>query len=444
VLSLGGLFPLNGCGLVRNVDAAPVEGLQTVVRVVWTTSAILNGHVEFGPLGDCARYKTPMVGLGDTHEALLLGLPPATEACYKIIATDGDFEWPEATRTVQTGNIPAAVPNFQVPVHDRGLVDEGFLLAASGTTPGLVLILDRDGHVVWYQPADEGYVSPQAQPDPTTGGVIHNRFSKDFSLDVGTVRRIDVDGALLDEIRTPLAHHSFEVLDDGTIAWLAIDVREHSDWGDVVGDALREVTADGADRAVWSTWNDWEIRDLDESDREFYPQGADWTHGNFLSWSDVRQSYTLSFRNVNTIVELDRDGDLLRGVGEYGDHTVDDLDGLVQYPHSAYWTDEGTLLFTTTPGGGEETWAVELAFDADTGTAERIWSWGEGEGFYAQVLGEALRLPNGNTLVNFGSEGVVVEVTENGETGWRLETPTGYFPGHLTFIRDLYDPAAQD
>ncbi len=153
----------------------------------------------------------------------------------------------------------------------------------------------------------------------------------------------------------------------------------------------------------------------------------------------------MSFRNVDTVVELDRDGDLVRAVGGHGTHALTGGDQLVGKPHSAYWTDSGTLLFTTTPSTSpEETRAIELGFDDEAGTAEVIWSWGEGEGFFAKVLGEALRLPNGNTVVNFGSEGVVVEITPDGEVGWRLETPTGYFPGHLTFIRDLYDPAAQD
>jgi len=400
--------------------------------------------VEFGPLGACSRHRTPSVGLGRSHETLLLGLPSASEICYRVVPTEGPLSWPEPFRTVHTGNLPAAVPDLNVTIKDLDQVEEGFWLAASGINPGLVLIFDRDGEVVWYQPADVGYVSPQALPDPATNGFMYNRFSKDFDDDVGSVLRLHPDGQLLEEIRTPLAHHSFARHEDGTTAWLALDVRDHDEWGTVVGDALREVAPDGADRAVWSSWNDWEVIDPLENDGGFYPQGIDWTHGNFLAWDPARQSYTVSFRNVNTIVEVDRDGHILRGVGDYADPVADEVEDLVHYPHSAHWTDQGTLLFTTTPGDGKETWAVELAFDPETGEAERVWSWGEGEGFYARVLGEALRMDNGNTVVNFGSAGVVVELTPSGEVAWRLETPAGYFPGHLTYIRDIYDPAAQD
>ncbi len=437
-------FVFAGCGLVRNISATPVPGLSTVVKVTWTTSAELDGYVEFGPEGDCSRYQTPAVGVGTKHEALLLGLPSNTDSCFRVVATDASFEWPEAHRSIRTGNLPAAIPNLQVPIHAEGEVEDGFFLAASGTSPALVLIFNREGQVVWYQPSDEGFISPQALLDPESGDIFYNRFSKDFSLDEGTVRRVAMDGTLVEEVRTPLAHHSFSRLEDGTLSWLAIDVRETSVWGSVVGDVIREVSPEGVDRAIWSTWDDWEIRGLDEFQMEFYSQGADWTHGNFLSWDPVRQTYTLSCRNANIIVEFDREGQLLRGVGDYGDHALDDRDKLIQYPHSATWTENGTLLFTTTPLLGEETWAVELALDESTGTAERVWSWGEGEGLYAKVLGEAFRLANGNTVINFGSEGVVVEVTADGEVEWRMESPAGYFPGHLNFIRDLYDPASED
>jgi len=431
--------------MVYNVVAEPVDGLATVIRVSWDSPEDMGGYVEFGPDGDCTRWKTPDIGPGPDHEALLLGLPSATEACFRIVATEGSFRWPDKERTIQTGNLPAAVPALEVPLYDEGLVGDGFFLAASGTAPALVLILDRQGRVVWHQPADEGFVSPQALPDATTGGYLYNRFSKDFSQDVGAVRRVAADGNTLEEVRTPLAHHSFELLDDGTIAWLALDVRDTEDWGPVVGDVIREVSAEGVDRAAWATWDTWEAEAAEDWSRDFYPQGYDWTHANFLSWSEARQSYTVSFRNVSTVAEIDRDGDLLRSVGYHGDHDIAGDDGsLVHFPHSAVWTERDTLLFTTTPTDTEETRAVELAFDEADGSAEVVWTWGEGEGHYAKVLGEAVRLADDNTLVNFGSEGVVVEVTPEGEIGWRLETPAGYFPGHLTFIRDLYDPAAKD
>ena len=105
-------------------------------------------------------------------------------------------------------------------------------------------------------------------------------------------------------------------------------------------------------------------------------------------------------------------------------------------PHAGYWTDAGTLMVFTTPrwGAAKNSMGVELAFDDDNKTTEVVWEYGYDLGYNTIVMGESTRLDNGNVLMNFGSKGIVEEVTADGEAVWRVYTATGTFPGHWSFV----------
>lgn len=58
-------------------------------------------------------------------------------------------------------------------------------------------------------------------------------------------------------------------------------------------------------------------------------------------------------------------------------------------------------------------------------TFEVAWEYGVGPGqaFFSQFLGAAQRLPNGSTLLTVGTEGRVIEVTQEGEIVWEYQYP---------------------
>jgi hypothetical protein len=65
----------------------------------------------------------------------------------------------------------------------------------------------------------------------------------------------------------------------------------------------------------------------------------------------------------------------------------------------------------------------EYAVDEATQTLQEVWSFGTGQGVYGDTLGEAWRLPAGNTLHNYGSEPRVREITPDGVVVWDIVWP---------------------
>jgi hypothetical protein len=409
----------------------------TVIRVSWILTEEADAWVEYGSSPNCNSMQTP-VQTGVENEVLLLGLPPVTESCFVLkTASDGE-EGQSEQAAFRTENVPSNVEPMEVEQVEPDAYDDGFWVGSNPSGPALVYIINRKGETVWWHMGSENAVIPQVALAPNGEGLYFNEFQRDFSIDDSSVIWMGFDGEVKARFPTPLGHHSYVWLPDGRLAYLAIDVRETEDFGAVVGDKI--LVTDGTDvTEIYNTWDDERLPLLenDSWDSNFYPQGFDWTHANYLSYSEARNSFTISYAHVDAVFEVDADtGEHLRSIGQLGTHTVDT--GLLGRPHAAEWTEDGTLMVFTTPLKTRESRGVEIAFDDENLSTEVIWSYGEGLNYHTIIMGALRHLPNGNTLMNFGSKGILEELSPDGEVVWRAYTATGQFPGHVTFVSNLY------
>jgi len=335
-------------------------------------------------------------------------------------------------------------PRLNVTIAGTGEA-HGYLLGAwLGEDPKLFLA-DREGRIFWDVRGEGGILSPVISQPRDGTGLLYNAFAEDRSLDLGAVYRVGLDGTRLDSVRTEEAHHTFVDLPDGSIAYLAMDIRQHELHGSVVGDRVVEIHPDGRVSQVFSVWEHLDVIPHGDWASTFYPQGHDWTHANALHYDELADSYLISFRNVSQVLEVDRStGEILRAFGgPLSDYAVDPPEAAFTYQHGAHWTREGTLLLTSSGspvGGGlgdQETWASEFEVDEEAGTLREVFTYGRGDGLHARALGEAHRLPNGNTLVNWGTEGLLREVTPGGGVVWEMRAGGEAFFGRVSYLDDI-------
>jgi hypothetical protein len=76
------------------------------------------------------------------------------------------------------------------------------------------------------------------------------------------------------------------------------------------------------------------------------------------------------------------------------------------------------MVSTKFEDGGTETWVREYEVDEEAEMLREVWRFGEGEGLYGATEGEALVLPSGNVLHNYGGLPIVREATREGEVVW--------------------------
>jgi len=427
------------------VEVTVDDAVPSIVHLAWSTDVPGRSWVEYaGPEDE--TMSTPVVDDGATeHAATLLGLPFLQECEWRAVTeVDGDELW--AGGTVETGGMPSAFPDLRLVSWDEDRAsDERFFAGTYLDSVGLFAI-DREGQYRWFHEFGR-FLLPDFDLSQD-GTLLFSSYSIDRTVDLGEIHEVSWDGSVSVDRRLVLGHHSFAELPDGTIAYVAVDIR---DWYDpiegalvpVVGDRISILPADGGD--PWTFFSTWDWRDPQVHDRwndGFYEDlGADWTHANAVRYDEQTDSYLLSLRNMDTVLEIDGStAQVLREFGRSG-YTFGSGSFEFSFQHDPNWTPERTLLMLSTDEEVKQTWAVEYLVDPDARVLREVWRHGDDESIYAQYQGGVRILSNGNRLVNFGSAGVLQEVTEDGDVVWEVRGGTGAAFGATRAFESFYDPS---
>ncbi len=449
------LLAIPGCCDFK-VEDHPHESIANVIRLDWETDEPGVSWVEYGLDKDYGMVTSISEEAGTSHTAFLLGLPPLSEVHWKAI-TEVDGEEMSCDGKTETNGLPSDLPDMLVTTYEPDKVYGDYVIGTAFGTVPCVFVVDREGEWLWYQRIDGRSNPVEIEFEDGTNNVLYNSFLTDHEEDEGYIHRVSFGLDVSDDIRTELAHHSFTQLPDGSLAYMAIDVRDYDVTGKgeepVVGDAVEVITPEGDQYTLFSSWEWAEPYYHDRWDGGFYPQGGDWTHGNSITYYEgqdgERDTMIISFRNYDGFIEIYPDSCDESGACEVkqsfaidGDKetwTFADEEESFAYQHDPNWTPDGTLLMMSTEDGTRQTMAAEYALDEATGTMERIWTHGDGENIYVVVQGTARVLPNGNRMINFGSAGVVRELDPNGDIVWEMVALAGTAYGNTLPFDDFYD-----
>jgi outer membrane protein assembly factor BamB len=226
-------------------------------------------------------------------------------------------------------------------------------------------------------------------------------------------------------------HHHIHWTPEGNAMFLLDDRRtfETFDGKLLVGDQIVEWDP-RRNAMVWS----WHLFDhhIPETDRR------DYSHANTIEPDSRDGSLIVSCRNMNQLLKVDKEtGEILWRLGVDGDFEMDPAD-YFYHQHSPELQPDGNILLfdngTARPKvhGGEYSRALELEVDEEARTARAVWSYRHDPDLFCPIWSDADRLPNGNTLITFGTrtEGDTtryVEVTPEKDVVWDVELrPSGW------------------
>ncbi len=200
-------------------------------------------------------------------------------------------------------------------------------------------------------------------------------------------------------------------------------------WGASDTVALTHLDPDGTKQIIWNCTDDYEAHEC-------------WM--NTCNWSEEHGTILASMFMSSTVFEVDvASGDILRQMGQMteGDaYAFDPPESMFDYQHYPYWLDADTILVSTHDGTFGKQIAAEYTVDDKTQTLTRGWTYVSTD-IWAEQVGEAIRLPNGNTLQGYGQNGGVREVTTDGDIAWQVmwvTPPSQRTVGHTLLIPDLY------
>ncbi len=431
--------------------------VNTVLVVDWDqTEASDTVKLRFTFENDEWSESTTEPGTKGAHELPVFGVPELTDVTIQIVGeTDGNEVICETSGT--TGKIPDSVPRATLREFDPSIASSNrWMLGTVEKTPEIlgmyegvftVYILDRQGRIVWYY-LDQAWSPVTAYPRIARDGT-HFYFDRSTYLgnqasNQSSIARTTLDFRQFEQIGAPSMTDSMDITDDGSFVY------NSEEW-------LIERTKEGKEREIWKC-ADWaegvgfdletfldKLKKLGKTDKlnKLLKMGSDelkkklygnLCYANSVVWNPLDDGILLSFPYIDTVVEVSRkSGELLgqwgsaEGSWKFEPETVG-----FNFEHGANITPEGTLLVSTHEVGYDNPFIkpphyfIEFELDRDEQVAKEIWKYGEGLSDWPACKGEVFPVEGGNRLLNYGTAGVIREITPDLEVAWDIKWDTQF------------------
>lgn len=424
-----------------DVSAEVSDSISTVVKVSWTTEAPSIGYVEYGTTKALGSH-TPLEEVETKqHSYSLLGLAADTTYYYRVVTWDGHDGEASSIKTIQTGSLPLGLPRLTV----QGTGNELFTVVPLLGATTAVLILDGKGNVVWYHTDDRDLDFYRARLSVNGKDLIYNAASVSGDVaDNSELVRVALDGSGSTSIKVPLLAHDFVEHPDGTLAAMVVEYRDTKE-GQVRGDTIVEIDADGNQTTVWNSWDCFDPA-VERGDSLDLAKG--WTFGNALDYDPVERKYYLGMRDLSSIAKIDPVTHSCDWVFGTVGSTIEFAPGAARFLHQHQFdfrsSDNRILIFDNDGSPGTESRVLEYELDFDTNVATQVWSYVSDPTVYTFVLGEPTRLKDGGVFIDWATAGQLERLNAAGESIWKLTSPAGKAFGFNTLAESLYSPKAKN
>lgn len=465
MVACGALIALAGCEPVLNVTIRQSDWVASAFQAEWDGPA---GEATLWVADAESSEPTWTAWASATVEAGPSGLPIALlpvgreySVRVELQAEDG-VVWPSEPDLVSIPDVPDTLGNPHLELVDL----ERSELAAGGLTlthrysgarspaEALSFVVDGAGEVVWWMDADPaGHRVVRGRPGRDLRSLLvletENGEGEDF------IRRVALDGELAVDTITPDVSHDFHENADGTLTWIGYE-RTASGFitevpYPVVSDVLVTAPEGEADASRHETGfsflDDYpaepEIRCDHQEPGDFVAGAVEWTHANSIVRAPAGDGFLLMTRSLDALLMIDDKGARVWQVG--GDEATlapNSPEALFQHAHfSEAWLDDGgavhLLIFDNGNHRAEPITSrvIELRVDPALGTYDLLWELPDPDARFSSFLGDAQRLPGGNTLVTWTQHGEIAEYTPEGEVVWKLVGEEGY--GRVNWVVGL-------
>ena len=315
---------------------------------------------------------------------------------------------------------------------------------------------DGEGHVVWYYKASDGDGrQPEAMARKPNGNIVYVAGFQGGTTSMGLVE-IDPMGRDVDMLVgecSPFSpiHHEVQILPDGRIMYLSRDILweghgdpPHPQEGDTIGIWNQKTRGN---EIVWNIFDHIPPSDRTEPDSDRRLPGfplwggcdrdrsvQDWSHGN-SAVTAPDGSIILSLRHLDQIVSISPDFRSIqwRLGGPGSDFTFPNPTDRFYEQHTAAQLENGNILLFDNGNdrpneeGGQYSRPLELELDHTRKTARAVWQFRHNPPIFSVCCSSAERLPNGNTLVLYGSNFrpdprpfKIMEITPEGQVAWEV------------------------
>jgi len=346
---------------------------------------------------------------------------------FRVVAQSGATQCTSSDYTLTTGARPNALAVPAVTTNNSSALAGGYLVTEGykATNPDdYAFILDADGDLVWW-------FKPTGFADLTAAMMSYD--GKSIWLVHGNVpqgtahaARLSMDGLSFEDFSSQFTNlnHDVAVLPDETVAFIA--------YGSNGCDDVKERSPDGTVKTIINS---------------SVPFGnANSCHCNAVQYSKDDDTLVVSEDDHSGIFKVTRQGDVkwVLGGGSYnsfdksgggastwtGQHNFHGLDHILFFNNGV----------SSVGGGNQPSKVLELSLDLTAMTTSLIWSYSANPPISNNVMGDVQRLDNGNTIIAYSTQGVVLELDASSNVVQKLTWQLPGAIGYITKRKSLYGP----
>ena len=407
--------------LFTRITAQSSTLMQTVIELEVSTSKDVEVFAQY-TLADGSQLQTGL-SRGEEHTFLLAGIPEENSIEVQLLSGEehsGQFQ-------VETGQL-----NYHPQVYSESSdSDGGYIMGVLLGDEKGIGIWNTNSELVWaLDLSSEDKFPVQAHYIESSAQIIFNMFDSETPTLNSEIVSVDLLGRSLSQRQAPNHHHSFVPIDDKTVAYLSLDIRETEQYGSVVGDSI--IISGESESTLFSCWDHFTVGPTPTWAQEFYSQGIDWTHASGLTYNADDELLTLSLVGLQGVLNIDLNGQIQDAFGgtSLGLTTQLVSDPPFVRPHSARWIDSEIVVFHSpdlqsrgsvlSTKEGEEGWELHLPST-----------------HHALALGDIQPIRDNRFLINYGTSGAIQIHSEENDILFLMETAFGSYFSHATWTPTL-------
>ncbi|MHC4691839.1 MAG: aryl-sulfate sulfotransferase [Planctomycetota bacterium] len=321
-------------------------------------------------------------------------------------------------------SVPSDFPHVNVTINNNPAAGHIFMDYRGGPTQ-YAMILDNSGDPVWYRRGTRARDFKVQK-----NGIITWTNFQGYDQNFNYVRSFGaVNGYNTDD-------HELQVQENGGYLLIGyrrstVDMSLYVSGGNpnasVSETVIQEFTAASELIFQWRAWDNFDVRDVHLDN--ILSNSFRFPHMNAID-IDEDGHILISSRHLSEATKINRDtGEIiwrLSGIPKNNDFTYVNDDELQGFRNQHDIRSMGNGRYTVFDNGNlhspSVSRAVEYELDLNAMTATLVWEFRDTPDKYTHYMGNAQRLPNGNTLINFvlAQYPKVIEVNQNGEKEFEM------------------------
>ncbi|GJQ61297.1 MAG: hypothetical protein SCALA702_03500 [Melioribacteraceae bacterium] len=328
-------------------------------------------------------------------------------------------------RVINGVAIPSDFPTFSYSIYDEQKVAPGKIFLNNWMGNPYIAILNNDGSPYFYQKVNDRSRDFKVQKNGMLTRRLRNSEYGFLAMD-SSYNRIDsfkcVNGYEVDE-------HELYMTEDGhyfmiALGYRTVDMSQIVPGGNsnatVVDNHIQEFDENHNLVFEWLSFDHFNIADAVHENLQ--ASFIDYVHMNSIA-VDYDDNIIISSRHLDEVTKIDRQtGEIIwRMSGENNQFQFINDNDMLGYQHFARPVEGSPDSYIVFDNGNYRpqlyTRAVEFKVDTTNMTIEKVWEFRHDPEIYTWWMGNAQRLPNGNTFINYANGGMpkAVEVTPEGE-----------------------------